>query len=195
MDNPVVLVLLIALACASVIIGVVIAANIYRRREEAASRRRDVARLDESRRAMSYAQERRQAAVHQPAPAQHVVRTRFDARPVQQPDVHGTSGTDLFNVLMMQQALINIGDDHRDEHHEDRSEKHYESQEQAQEYAPEPAYEASVVESTPKPVYASEQVSYTAPEPAYTAPEPAPSYDSPSYSDSGSFGGGDSGGF
>jgi hypothetical protein len=117
-------------------------------------------------------------------------RSRYDARPVQQPEVHGDSSTDLVNLLLMQQALNSVGHDHHEGYREERPEERYDSQDQPQEPA---AYEAPA-ESEPVSYSAPEPV-YTEPEPiSYTAPEPAPSFDAPSF-DSGSFGGGDSGSF
>jgi hypothetical protein len=188
--NPVFQIILIALACAAVIAGAVIAANIYRRREAAADAQWEAARAAERARAASYVPERKQPTPAQAAPARH------DARPVQQTVVHDSSGTDLVNLLVMQQVLNSVGHDHHHEgHHEERSEEHNESAVETQESVQEPVtYEA--------PAYtAPEPASYTAPEPVYTAPEPSyspPSYDSSpsysdsssSYSDSGSSGGG-----
>lgn len=107
-------------------------------------------------------------------------RSRYAARPVQKPAVHGDSGADLVNLLLMQQALNSIS---HDQDHEDRGER-TESQEQPQERAAEAPANEPVPYSAPEPTY-------TAPEPmSYTAPDPAPSYDAPSFSDSGNVSGG-----
>lgn len=199
MNNPAVLTLLIALACATLIAGAVITARVFRRRAEEADKQREAARLSARgseaslRRREEEANKRREAARLEaqaptasrapasirPAAAPAASAPSYQHRPIQQPDAHD-SGADLFNALMIQQALNNLGQEH--EHYRENASG--DESTRFSEYVPEPAsYEAPV---------------YAAPEPvSYTAPDPAPSCteSSPSYSDSGSFGGGDSGSF
>lgn len=190
--NPVFQILLIALTCAAAIAGAILGASFYRRREAAAEEQRKAARVNRSSDAATPSHVRPQAA----RPVQHTyvpqeAPVRY-AAPVQQP-VHDTSGADLVNILLMQQALNSIADEQRyEEYREELAEERYESQEQSREYTPEPAaYEAPA---------ASPEPAYTAPDPVSYAPDPTPSYDSSpsfdssSYSDSG-FSGGDSGSF
>ncbi|BCW71877.1 hypothetical protein [Arthrobacter sp. NicSoilB8] len=209
-------IILVVVTCAAVAAGAIFAANVYRRREAEATALRVAARQAEHR-AVSEAEALELATAYhrawidpatgEPHRNDHICNqqcrdlkaaarnlraqaasSRCDARTGQQPVAPDSGAGDLVNLLLMQQALNSIDNDHHGGYSEERPEERYESQDQAHEPAEAPSEIETASYSAPEPAY-------TAPEPiSYSAPDPAPSYDAPSFN-SGSFGGGDTGSF